>query len=197
MKKIALLCLVLVMLAVSVAPVMAASGGNNSHVNEPSAGTGNSAGNQDQQQDQDRNQDQDQQQDQDRNQDQDQQQDQDRNQDQDQQQDQDRNQDQDQDRNQDRDHDQVRKKNSDQDPKPRSGENENQERMRNRTPFYLQGTISALDASLGSITVTLIHGNAKVKDYIGTDLTLQTNESTMIFEITQGNQTSGTSRHRR
>jgi len=89
-------------------------------------------------------------------------------------------QDRDQDRNQERD------KNSN----PSSGGNGNQEHSRIRAPFYLQGTISALGA--GAVTVTLTHGNAKVKEFIGTDLTLQTNESTQIFQITQGDEISGT-----
>lgn len=93
---------------------------------------------------------------------------------------QDRDQDRDQDRNQDRD----RSSN------PGSGGNGNQEHGQVRAPFYLQGTISGIAGD--TLTVTLTHGNAKVKEYIGSDLTLQTNESTLIFQITQGDEISGT-----
>jgi hypothetical protein len=58
-----------------------------------------------------------------------------------------------------------------------------------RTPFYLQGTISAIDTGTGRLTVTLMHGNAQVKEYLGTDLTLQTSDGTLIFQITQGEET--------
>lgn len=62
----------------------------------------------------------------------------------------------------------------------------NQQHMRMRTPFYLQGTISALDTSAKTITVTLIHGNAQVKQYLGQDLSMQATDNTLIFKITQG-----------
>ncbi len=52
-------------------------------------------------------------------------------------------------------------------------------------PFYLQGTISALDAGAKTITVTLTHGSARVKQFIGTDLVLQLTDGTMIFKLTQ------------
>jgi hypothetical protein len=51
-----------------------------------------------------------------------------------------------------------------------------------RTPFYLQGTISAIDGT--TVTVTLIHGNAQVKGYIGKPLDLTTNEATLYYMIT-------------
>jgi len=89
-------------------------------------------------------------------------------------------QDRDQDRNQDRD----RSSN------PGSGGNGNQGHGQVRGPFYLQGTISGIAGE--TITVTVTHGNAKVKEYIGSDLTIQTNESTQIFQITQGGEISGT-----
>ena len=89
-------------------------------------------------------------------------------------------QDRDQDRNQDRD----RSSN------PGSGGNGNQGHGQVRGPFYLQGTISGIAGE--TITVTVTHGNAKVKEYIGSDLTIQTNESTQIFQITQGDEISGT-----
>jgi hypothetical protein len=86
--------------------------------------------------------------------------------------------------------DQDRNQDGDKNAYNGSGVNGNQEHMHKRTPFYLQGTISALDAGAGSITVTLTHGNAKVKAYIGADLTLQTSEGTLIFQITQGDENS-------
>ena len=148
MKKVALLSLVLILLAVSVVPVMAAGGQPNNHGNgngagqgnNNSSGQGNGGGNRDHQKQQDR----------------------------------------DQDRNQDRD----RSSN------PGSGGNGNQGHGQVRGPFYLQGTISGIAGE--TITVTVTHGNAKVKEYIGSDLTIQTNESTQIFQITQGGEISGT-----
>jgi hypothetical protein len=100
--------------------------------------------------------------------------------------------DQDQQQKQDQIREQNRNKDKEKNSNPGSGGNGNHEHMYKRSPFYLQGTISALDAGLGTVTVTLTHGNAKVKEYIGTNLTLQTNESTMIFQITQGEEISGT-----
>jgi hypothetical protein len=89
-----------------------------------------------------------------------------------------------QDRDQNRNQDTVRNSN------PGSGSNGNQGHTRTRTPFYLQGTISAIGAE--TIAVTLTRGNARVKEYIGSDLSLQTNEGTLIFQITQGDEISGT-----
>jgi hypothetical protein len=146
MKKVTLLSLVLILLAVTVVPVMAARGNPNSQGNGNSAGQGNAGGNRDQQNQQDR----------------------------------------------DRNKDQDRNQDSDRSSNPGSGGNGNHGGSQSRTPFYLQGIISALDAGAGTVTVTLTHGNAKVKEYIGTDLTLQTNENTMIFQITQGDEVSGT-----
>jgi hypothetical protein len=100
--------------------------------------------------------------------------------DQEKQKDQDKTQDRDRDRDQDQPHDMSRS----------SSHNGHQEHTRMRTPFYLQGTISALGD--GTITVTLTHGNAQVKESIGKDLEIQTNESTQIFQITQGGEISGT-----
>jgi len=142
MKKITVLCLVLVMLAASAVPVLAANGGNNGHGNSQGQGNGNNGGDQDQQQDQNR--------------------------------------------------DQDRNKDKDNNSNPGSAENWKHEHKNRRSPFYLQGTISALDAGAGTITVTLTHGNAKVKEYIGSDLTMLTNENTLIFQITQGDEISGT-----
>jgi hypothetical protein len=67
---------------------------------------------------------------------------------------------------------------------PGSGGNGNREHARMRTPFYLQGTITATTAS--TITVTLIHGNAQVKQYFSTGLTVQITASTKLFKLTHG-----------
>ncbi|PWB51465.1 MAG: hypothetical protein C3F13_13565 [Anaerolineales bacterium] len=56
-----------------------------------------------------------------------------------------------------------------------------------RSPFYLQGEISAIDPATQTITVTLTHGNAQVKQYIGETLALQFTDTTQIYKITQGN----------
>lgn len=141
MKKVTLLSLVLILLAVSVVPVMAA-GSNNGHGNGNGTGQGNSAG------------------------------------------------DQDQTKQQEKDQEKVREQvkiNY-----PGLGGNGNQEHMRMRTPFYLQGTITAIDTAVKTLTVNLIHGNAQVKQYLGTDLTLQASETTMIFKITRGDESEGT-----
>jgi hypothetical protein len=57
-----------------------------------------------------------------------------------------------------------------------------------RTPFYLQGEISAINSATHTITVTLTHGNAQVKQYIGGTLTLQATDATQIYKFTQGNE---------
>jgi hypothetical protein len=54
------------------------------------------------------------------------------------------------------------------------------------TPFYLQGTITAVVTETQSITVTLTHGNAMVKQFIGLGLTIKVTDATQIFKITQG-----------
>ncbi|MFZ0532395.1 MAG: hypothetical protein WAM09_04390 [Anaerolineales bacterium] len=131
MKKVTLLSLVLILLAVSVVPVMAA-GPNNGHGNGGSAGQGNSAGNQDQT------------------------------------------------RQQDQDSQQYPGRNANNGVRG----NGNREHARVRTPFYLQGTITATTAS--TITVTLIHGNAQVKQYFSTGLTVQITASTKLFKLTHG-----------
>lgn len=63
----------------------------------------------------------------------------------------------------------------------------NQSHTRMRTPFYLQGTTFAFSstATEKTITVTLTHGNAQVKQYIGTNLTIKVPEGTPIYQITQ------------
>lgn len=57
---------------------------------------------------------------------------------------------------------------------------------RMRTPFYLQGTITATDAVLQTITVSINHANAQLKTSIGMTLTLQASDTTLIYKITQG-----------
>jgi hypothetical protein len=138
MKKVALLSIVLILLAVAVVPVMAAGGNPNDHGNGVSAGQGNNGGNRDQEKQQDREKD--------------------------------------------------RLQERDGSSNPGLGGNGNQGHTRMRTPFYLQGTISAIDPVTKTITVILIHGNAQVKQYIGGDLTLQATGTTLIFKITQGDE---------
>ena len=86
------------------------------------------------------------------------------------------------------DRDQVRQQNHDGASNNGARGNGNHGQNRMRTPFYLQGVISAVDTTAKTLTVTLIHGNAKVKEYIGTDLTLQATVATLIFKITQGDE---------
>jgi hypothetical protein len=64
--------------------------------------------------------------------------------------------------------------------------NGNQGHSHPNTPFYLQGTIKTVDVGSKTIIVTLIHGNAMVKQFIGKDLTIKTTDATQIFKITQG-----------
>jgi len=59
------------------------------------------------------------------------------------------------------------------------------------TPFYLQGNIIAIDTGTGILTVNLFQANAKVREYIGTDLAIKVIESTDIFQITQGDDGDG------
>ncbi len=54
------------------------------------------------------------------------------------------------------------------------------------TPFYLQGTIKSVDTGAKTVTVTLTHGNAMVKQFIGMDLTIKATVATQIYKITQG-----------
>ena len=144
MKKVALLSIVLILLAVSVVPVMAGDGQPNGRGNGVSAGQCNNGGNRDQEKQQDRD--------------------------------------------QDRDQDQLRDR--DRSSNPGSTRNGHQEHTRMRTPFYLQGSV--VETGAGTLTVTLIHGNARVKQYLGSDLTIYVTEGTQIFQITQGNEISGT-----
>ncbi len=65
-----------------------------------------------------------------------------------------------------------------------------QNQGRRSTPFYLQGTISAVDVTSDTITVTLTHGNAQVKQFIGTELFIK-GEDAVVFEVTQGDDDEG------
>ena len=60
------------------------------------------------------------------------------------------------------------------------------------TPFYLQGEITAVDAMSTTLYVSVVHANAKVKDFIGDVITITVTESTMIFRINQGGDDDGT-----
>lgn len=66
---------------------------------------------------------------------------------------------------------------------------------RMRTPFYLQGTIVASDTVTMTLSVSVIHGNAPVKGFIGKEIPIKASNSTMIFRITQGgeDESQGTS----
>jgi hypothetical protein len=80
---------------------------------------------------------------------------------------------------------QERQQNQDRGAKISTSGNGNHGQTRMRTSFYLQGVISAVDIGAKTIKVTLIHGNAQVKQYIGFELTLQANDTTQIFKVTQ------------
>jgi hypothetical protein len=135
MKKITLLGLVLLLLAVSVVPVMAKDGTSNGQGNGVGTGQGNNKGNHGQ------------------------------------------------------GGDQTHDRQQDRDSNP--GSHGNSSANRTRRPFYLQGTISAIDTAAKTITVTVFHGNAPVKQFLGTDLLLHTNEGMLIFLITQGGDSEG------
>lgn len=144
MRKVTLLGVVIILLAVAVVPVMAAGPGNNhGNGNGNNPGQENSTGTQEQIKEQN--------------------------------------------------HDQIKLRNRDQINNPGMSGNGIQVHMRMRTPFYLQGTIAAIDAGTQSVTVNLYHGNAQVRQYLGMDLVLQASDSTQIFKITQGNESEGTS----
>ena len=141
MKKVILISLVLILLAVSVVPVMAANGASNGNGNGGGVGQGNGGGDQDRDQDQDR--------------------------------------------------EQNKLHKQDKAADRLASRVQNHTRM--RTPFYLQGTIETIIAATDTITVTLVHGNAAVKQYIGTELTLLVPDGTPIFKIVQGGTETGTS----
>lgn len=64
--------------------------------------------------------------------------------------------------------------------------NGNQGQTHPNTPFYLQGTITGIFSDTQTISVTLTHGNAMVKQFIGTNLTIKITDATQLFKITQG-----------
>jgi hypothetical protein len=73
-----------------------------------------------------------------------------------------------------------------------NGKYKNQENKGMFTPFYLQVTITAIDSGAKTITVHVYHANAKVKQFLGGDLVVAANDSTQIFQITQGEEITGT-----
>jgi hypothetical protein len=68
------------------------------------------------------------------------------------------------------------------------GSHGTQNSMRMRTPFYLQGTITAKSTSgmTETLTISLTHGNAQVKEFFGTGITV-TATGAAIFKIDQSN----------
>jgi len=68
------------------------------------------------------------------------------------------------------------------------GSHGTQNGMRMRTPFYLQGTITAKSPSgmTETLTISLTHGNAQVKEFFGTGITV-TATGAAIFRIDQSN----------
>jgi hypothetical protein len=95
--------------------------------------------------------------------------------------------DQDQERDQLREHEQERERDRERSSNPGVGRMKNQENHHwMYTPFYLQGVITTVDTGAGTITVALWHGNAKVKEFIGSELTITVNADTQIFQLTQG-----------
>ncbi len=133
MKKVTLLSLILILLAISVVPVMAA-GPDNGHGNGVSSGQGNSAGAQTRQQAKE----------------------------------------------------QIKLQDRENKTNRGVGKDGNQGRM--RTPFYLQGTIKEINPTTKTLTITLIHGNAQVKPFFSTGLTMQVTDGTKIFQLTQVNE---------
>lgn len=96
-----------------------------------------------------------------------------------------------QDQTQQQNQDQYHIRNRDQISNHGLGGNGNQFHMRMRTPFYLQGIIAEVDTISQTVTVTPYHGNAQIKMYLGQDLELQASDTTLIFQITQGEDGEG------
>ena len=142
MKKVTILGVVLILLAVSVFPVMAATnqsnghgnGQGNGHGNGVSTGQSNAGGNGDQT----------------------------------------------------KERDQVRTSNTGRGAI--HGSHGIQNTMRMRTPFYLQGTITAKSGTglAETLTISLTHGNAQVKEFFTTGITV-TATGAAIFRIDQSN----------
>jgi len=143
MKKITIISVILILLAVSVMPVMAAGNSSNGHGNGNGNGQGNGAsagqndrGNGDKT----------------------------------------------------RDRDQTRLNSTSRGAS--NGASGFRNSMRIRTPFYLQGYITKVTDPM-TITVSLIHGNAQVKQFIGTTLDLKVPPGTLIYKINQGGDDTG------
>jgi len=66
------------------------------------------------------------------------------------------------------------------------GANGRTEHSRVRMPFYLQGIIVSRDTNTYALVVTPYHGNARIKEFLGTNLTLQASAGTLIYKIDQG-----------
>lgn len=141
MKKVTLLGLVVILLAFSVAPAMAA-GPNNGHGNNGNSGHGNGGG------------------------------------------------DRDQTKQQSQSHSQSHGRGRFSISGMAGKGNQGSSRM--RTPFYLQGTIKSIDTISETLTISVTHGNAQVKQYIGAVLTLSAADTERIFKITQGDDNEGT-----
>lgn len=94
--------------------------------------------------------------------------------------------------NQDRDQTQDRDRDQEKDKFSNKALEKNKNRENNKwqyTPFYLQGVITSVGA--GTITVNVVHANAKVKQFIGTDLVITVPTTALIFQITQGAESEG------
>lgn len=151
MKKVTLLGVILILLAFSVVPVMAAGNQGNGHGNGHGNGQGNgvSAG---QTQNEGNN-------------------------------------DQTRDRDQTKTRDQTRLNNLGRGANRGARGNQNSTRM--RTPFYLQGIVTAIKPSTttpmtDTLTISLIHSSAQVKKFFTTEITITVPTNTQIFQLTQG-----------
>jgi hypothetical protein len=68
---------------------------------------------------------------------------------------------------------------------PGVGVNMNQAGSRMRTPFYLQGTISSIDTITPTLTISVTHGNAQVKSFLGGSLLVNITDTTQFYKINQ------------
>lgn len=131
MKKVIIVCFVLILLATSVAPVMAGNGHSNGQGNGQNNGDG------------------------------------------------------DQDKHLERNQDKSQDKLQHREMHRGSSGNEDKPHNRMRTPFYLQGVISAMDGTAKTVTVTVVHGNSRVKQFIGANLSVATTGTTQFYQINQ------------
>jgi hypothetical protein len=60
-----------------------------------------------------------------------------------------------------------------------------------RNPFYLQGQITGINRTAMTITVRLFHGNARVKQFLGDELTLLVTGTTQFYKINQMDENGG------